>query len=96
MLDLRKLRTFRAVAATHSFSRAAAQLGYCQSNVTMQIQALERELGVFLFERRRSSKPVVLTEVGRRALDCAGRLLALAEETKMALQADARPSATRS
>jgi len=85
MLDLRQLQTFRVAAATHNFTRAAAELGCCQSSVTVHIQALERELGVFLFERCRSSKTVVLTEEGRQALEYAGRLLALVEETKAAV-----------
>ena len=84
MLDLRKLQTFQVAAATGNFTRAAVELGCCQSSVTVHIKALEDELGVPLFERRRSSKTVVLTEVGRRALDFAGRLLALAEEAKAA------------
>jgi DNA-binding transcriptional LysR family regulator len=82
MLDLRHLKTFRAVAVTNNFTRAAAMLGYCQSTVTMHILALERELGVSLFIRNRFSKTVVLTEGGRRALEYAGRLLALVDETK--------------
>jgi|SRR5690242_5372258 DNA-binding transcriptional LysR family regulator len=85
MLDLRKLHTFRVAAATRSFTRAAAELGCCQSSVTVHIRALEDELGVPLFERCRSSKTVVLTAIGRRVLDYAGRLLALAEETKAAV-----------
>jgi len=86
MLDLRKLQTFQVAAATGNFTRAAAELGCCQSSVTVHIQALEDELGVPLFKRCRSSRTVVLTDVGRRALEYAGRLLALAEETKAALQ----------
>jgi DNA-binding transcriptional LysR family regulator len=86
MLDLRKLHTFQVAAATSNFTRAAAQLGYCQSSVTVHIKALEDELGVPLFERCRSSKTVILTDVGRQVLEYAGRLLALAEETKAAFQ----------
>ena len=56
MLNLRKLQTFRVVADTHNFIRAAAQLGCCQSSVTTHIQALERELGVLLFDRCRRSR----------------------------------------
>ena len=94
MLDLRKLQTFQVAAATSNFTRAAAELGVCQSSVTVHIKALEEELGVPLFERCRSSKTVVLTEVGRRALDYAGRLLALAEEAKAAFHPSAfRPAA---
>ena len=91
MLDLRKLQTFQVAAATGNFTRAAAELGYCQSSVTVHIKALEDELGVPLFERRRASKTVVLTEVGRQALDYAARLLALAEETKAALYSAPHP-----
>ena len=91
MLDLRKLQTFQVVAGTNNFTRAAAQLGCCQASVTTHIQALERELGVSLFERCRSSKTVVLTEEGRQALEYAGRLLALAEETKAAVHSISMP-----
>jgi DNA-binding transcriptional LysR family regulator len=86
MLDLYKLETFRAVALRSSFTRAASALGYCQSNVTTQIKALERELGVPLFERRRFSRTVVLTSAGRCTLNYAERLLALADEAKLAVQ----------
>jgi DNA-binding transcriptional LysR family regulator len=47
-------------------------------------------LGVTLFKRCRFSRSIVLTEAGRRALEYAVRLLALAEETKLALRGAAR------
>jgi DNA-binding transcriptional LysR family regulator len=83
MLDLRQLQTFRAAAERGSFTRAAAALGYVQSNVTAHIQALEAELGVPLFDR--VGRQVILTDAGRRLLDYAGRLLALAEEARQAV-----------
>jgi DNA-binding transcriptional LysR family regulator len=86
MLDLQHLETFCVVTDTNSFTRAAAKLGCCQSTVTMHIMALERELGARLFVRDRSSKTVVLTEVGKRILSYAGRLLALAKEAKVAVR----------
>ena len=55
-----------------------------QSTVTMHIQALERELDAPLFDR--IGRRVVLTEVGRRTIDYAHRLLALADETKVAVR----------
>ncbi len=79
MLDLVKLRTFRHVADTSNFTRAAAELGYSQSNVTAHIKALEKELGAPLFDRY--GHGVVLTAVGRRTLEYADRLLKLASET---------------
>jgi DNA-binding transcriptional LysR family regulator len=84
MLDLQQIESFRMVARTHNFTRAAAELGYSQSSVTLHVKALERELGTALLERHRFSKTVELTEAGRRTLDYAERLLALADETKAA------------
>lgn len=86
MLDLEHLETFCVVTDTNNFTRAAARLGCCQSTVTMHIRALERELGAPLFVRDRSTKTVVLTEVGRRVLQYAGRLLALVKEAKSAVR----------
>ena len=83
---LERLATFRVVASTGHFTSAAVQLGYSQATVTVHIKGLESQLGVTLFERCRFSRNIVLTEAGRRALDYAVRLLALAEETKMALK----------
>jgi len=85
MLDLQHLKTFMVVATTKNFSRAAEALGYAQPSVTHQIQCLERELGVRLFDRVRFARTIVLTDVGSRVYDYAKRLLALEEETKAAV-----------
>jgi DNA-binding transcriptional LysR family regulator len=84
--DLHHLRAFRAVAIAGNFTSAAAELGYAQSTVTYLVQSLERKLGASLFERSRFSKTTVLTDAGRRVLDYAERLLALAEETTAAIR----------
>lgn len=65
-MELRQLNTFRMVASTLNFSRAAEALNYVPSNVTMQIKALEDELGVRLFDRL--GKQLVLTPEGKRFL----------------------------
>lgn len=65
-MELRQLNTFRTVASTLNFSRAAEVLNYVPSNVTMQIKALEDELGVRLFDRL--GKQLVLTTAGKRFL----------------------------
>jgi DNA-binding transcriptional LysR family regulator len=77
-LDLQQLQTFQMVAITGNFTRAAAALGYSQSNVTHQIKTLERKLGLALLDRRRFSRGAVLTEAGRRVLGHAERILDLA------------------
>ncbi|MGC5772825.1 LysR family transcriptional regulator [Paenibacillus pabuli] len=65
-MELRQLKTFRTVATTLNFTRAAEVLNYVPSNVTMQIKALEDELGVRLFDRL--GKQLALTTAGTRFL----------------------------
>ena len=87
MLDLQHLNTFQAVVNRKNFTRAAADLGCSQATVTTHVKALERELGIDLVEHRRFSRKFVLTSAGRRVFEYAGRLLALAAETKTAVRA---------
>lgn len=76
-VELSQLRTFRVVAETLNFTRAAERLNLTQSAVSHQIRALEEELGEPLFLR--GKRGVRLSEAGRLVLDDAGRLLDLAE-----------------
>ena len=82
VLDTKQLHTFCVVARTNNFTRAARELGCCQSTVTVHIRSLERAFGYSFFERNRFSKTVILTEAGKRALEYAQRLLALVDEAK--------------
>lgn len=50
--SLKQLRAFCQVVRSGSITRAAEQLFLSQPSITLQIQALERELEVTLFERR--------------------------------------------
>ncbi|MFY0544042.1 LysR family transcriptional regulator [Brevibacillus sp. H7] len=61
-MDLKTLKTFQMIVKYGSFVRAAKEMNYAQSTVTMQIQKLESELGVQLLER---GKEIRLTEAGR-------------------------------
>jgi LysR family transcriptional regulator, glycine cleavage system transcriptional activator len=61
---LHTLRAFEAAARQLNFSRAAAELNLTHGAISHQMKALERELGVALFERR--SRGVALTEPGRQ------------------------------
>jgi DNA-binding transcriptional LysR family regulator len=89
-VELRQLKIFRVVARTLNFTRAASELGYVQSNVTAQVQALERELGVPLFDRL--GRRVVLTDAGRSLLRYAERLLDLEEEAREAVAGGGEPA----
>ncbi len=89
-MELRHLATFRTLASTLNFTQTAALLGYVQSSVSAQIQELEAELGVVLFDRL--NKRVILTDEGQRLLVYAEKLLSLAEEARTALSVHTEPA----
>lgn len=89
-MELRHLATFRTLATTLNFTRAAVLLGYAQSSVSAQIQELEADLGVRLFERL--NKRIMLTDEGYRLLVYAEKLLDLAEEARFALSTTEQPA----
>jgi DNA-binding transcriptional LysR family regulator len=72
-MEIQELTTFLSVAQHNSFSRAAAQLGYSQAAVTIQIQHLEKELDVRLFDRL--GKKISLTSHGKVFYEHAVRIL---------------------
>lgn len=91
-MELRQLTTFRMVAETLSFSRTAQALNYVQSSVTAQIQGLEEELGVRLFDRL--GKRVALTDAGVRLLPYAEKILRLSEEARCVVTGGDAPTGT--
>jgi DNA-binding transcriptional LysR family regulator len=87
-MDLSDLRIFSTVVRQGGVTRAAERLRRVQSNVTTRIRQLEEDLGVALFIRE--GKRLNLAPAGQMLLDYADRLLALADEARMAVQ-DPRP-----
>lgn len=85
-MELRNLRTLVRIAELGSFSAAAEDLGYTQSTVTMQIKALEEELGAPLFDRIR--RRVRLTDSGRQAVQSARVMLAESERLLRSVQSE--------
>jgi LysR family transcriptional regulator, nitrogen assimilation regulatory protein len=61
-VELRELRSFRSVARTGNFNRAARELNTSQPNVSYHVQKLEQELGIQLLIRHR--RGVTLTQAG--------------------------------
>jgi LysR family hydrogen peroxide-inducible transcriptional activator len=74
LTSIRQLQCVVALAETLHFRRAAERCGISQPSFSAQIQAIEGELGVQLFERNRSR--VVPTPIGREVAERARRTLA--------------------
>ena len=86
-MEVRQLNTLIRAAQFQSFSKAAESLGYSQSAVTVQIKALEEELGVRLFDRM--NKRVLLTVDGQRFLEYANSILDTIQSARQALNENA-------
>lgn len=92
-MEMVHLETFLQVAELGSLSRAAETLGLTQPTISARIQALERDLGQRLFERR--GRGVRLTEAGRALLPYAERTLSVLREGKAAVSLSGHPSRGR-
>ncbi|OXM87895.1 LysR family transcriptional regulator [Paenibacillus rigui] len=79
-MDLTYFHTFREVARKQSFTRVAEELGYAQSSITTQIQKLEKEYGVPLFERY--GRSMRLTPPGEELLKFVIPMLELYAQSK--------------
>jgi len=75
-----RLKVFRAVAEHLNFRKASEHLFLTQPAVTLQIKALENDLGVRLFDR--SANRVSLTPQGSILLGYANKIAALASEAE--------------
>jgi DNA-binding transcriptional LysR family regulator len=81
---LDQLRILKAIAAEGSFKRAADSLYVSQPAVSLQVQNLERQLDVPLFDR--GGRRAQLTEAGHLLLSYGEKILTLCQETCRALE----------
>jgi DNA-binding transcriptional LysR family regulator len=84
VLDVRRLRLLRELAARRTVTAVAEALSYTPSAVSQQLAALERDAGVPLLER--VGRGVQLTEAGRRLVIHADAVLARLEAAEADLE----------
>ncbi|WP_411168337.1 LysR family transcriptional regulator [Clostridium sp. MB05] len=77
-MEINDLRIFQMVAYEKSISKAALNLGYAQSNITMRIKLLESELKTTLFIR--NNKGAIITSQGEKLLKYADKIINLVDE----------------
>src|SRR3954462_7365165 len=85
MLDARRMKVLKEVAAQGSFSAAAEALSFTQSAVSQQVAALERESGAKLVERR--ARGIRLTPAGEALVTHADAILARLDDAEQELAA---------
>ena len=86
MAEIRNLKTFLRVAALQNFTKASEELGYSQSNVSVQIAQLEKDVGFSLFDR--IGKNVHLTSYGEALIPYAQRIISDVIEMETFMKSD--------
>jgi LysR family hydrogen peroxide-inducible transcriptional activator len=89
MTSLKQLRYLDALARLGNFHKAAKHCAVTQPALSMQIQELEKELGVRLIERR--PRGATLTEAGREIARRAARILIEVRDLKDSARIRAMP-----
>lgn len=72
-MTITQLHYVLAVAEHQNFTRAAEKVFVTQPTLSMQIQKLEEELGVLIFDR--TKKPIELTETGKKIVEQARNIV---------------------
>ena len=83
-LNFHQLRIFYTVARRKSFSRAAEAMDISQPAVSIQVQELEKMLGISLFHRR--SRGLQLSKAGEAVYSYAHRIFSLSSEMQGIIQ----------
>lgn len=81
---LDQLRILKAISTEGSFKRAADSLYVSQPAVSLQVQNLEKQMDVHLFDR--GGRKAQLTEAGHLLLNYGEKILSLCQETCRAIE----------
>lgn len=79
-MTITQLQYVLAVAEHQNFTLAAEKSFVTQPTLSMQVQKLEDELGILIFDR--SKKPISITEIGKKIVAQAKNIVAEAERIK--------------
>lgn len=82
--NLKRLRAFESAARLASFTAAAEELHVTQGAVSRQVQALEQDLGMALFDR--AGRHLSLNEAGREYADALGEAFQIIRGATRALR----------
>ncbi len=77
-MDINYLKTLKVITESGSFAEAADKLQYTRSTVTFQVQQLEKEFGIVLFEK--IGKHMYLTDAGKHIMPYVDSILASYEQ----------------
>lgn len=91
-MEIRNLYTFLQVASTMNITQASNILGYSQSSVSAQIQQLETELGVQLFDR--IGRGIALTQYGKDLIPYARQVIASIDQLEHFMQTESEMGGT--
>jgi DNA-binding transcriptional LysR family regulator len=81
---LDQLRILRAISIESSFKKAAESLYISQPAVSLQIQNLEKQLNIAIFDR--GNRKALFTEEGETLLRYGNRILSICDETCRAIE----------
>ncbi len=88
-MEIRNLITFQKIYENRSFTKAAIELGYSQSTITMQMKQLEGELNIRLFDR--IGKTVSVTSEGERFIKYANEIITCSKNAIADLNSELKP-----
>ncbi len=88
-MEIRNLRSIAKIAELGSFTKAAQALGYAQSTLTLQVQAIEAHFGKPVFEK--IGKSTQLTAFGRQLLEQVNSVLSEYDLLEQLHEADTAP-----
>jgi DNA-binding transcriptional LysR family regulator len=78
LMELKNLMTLKTIIQTGSFQNAAKKLNYTQSTITFQMQQLEQELSIKIFER--IGRKMMLTQAGKDIMPYVDTILMSVEQ----------------